>query len=333
MDREEFVRHMFEYSALAGDIEDNIVHMLEYIGTNLEADRTYIFEKNTSGTSDNTYEWCAEDAVPQIDNLQNIKHDGLLDLWYRDFDDNRGIFITDLEEYREVSLPMYELLKVQDIHSLIAWPIYVDGCCIGFLGVDNPLRKHMEDVVRIFETVGYIMSIMIRQRDHAEMLRKLSYEDQLTGVKNRRELETFIQNEYPKVFSIGVLSCDLNGLKRINDTIGHEAGDRYIIKAAKNLVKIFGNDYVYRLGGDEFIAIEINVTDEEFEYKVRKVIEVMSENETYVATGFVYRSNNKTELYTLIGEADKKMYEDKERFYSDAKNERRRNPVKPLEKL
>ena len=45
MDREEFVRHMFEYSALAGDIEDNIVHMLEYIGTNLGADRTYIFEK------------------------------------------------------------------------------------------------------------------------------------------------------------------------------------------------------------------------------------------------------------------------------------------------
>ena len=40
MDREEFVRHMFEYSALAADIEYNIVHMLAYIGTNLGADRT-----------------------------------------------------------------------------------------------------------------------------------------------------------------------------------------------------------------------------------------------------------------------------------------------------
>lgn len=177
---EEFVKQMLRYSASAGDIEDNIMHMLEYMGRKLEADRTYIFEKNTSGNSNNTYEWCSENAIPQKDNLQNVEHEGLLDLWYNEFSDNRGIFIKNLEDYRETSVSMYELLKPQDIHSLIAWPIFVDEHCIGFLGVDNPHRQHMEDVTRIFDMVGSIMSIIIRQRDNVRTLKRLSYEDQLT---------------------------------------------------------------------------------------------------------------------------------------------------------
>ena len=183
----------------------------------------------------------------------------MLDLWYKEFYNHRGVFIEDLEEYKKVSPSMYELLKPQDIHSLIAWPIFVDELCVGFLGIDNPVRKHMEDVVRIFEMVGYIMSIIIRQRDNVRILRRLSYEDQLTGVKNRREFDTFIKNEYPNVTSVGLLSCDLNGLKRTNDTMGHEAGDKFIIKVAENLAKIFGYNYVYRMGGDEFVAVDINI--------------------------------------------------------------------------
>ena len=327
MNREEFVKQMLKYSASAGDIETNIVHILDYMGRKLEADRTYIFEKNTEGNSDNTYEWCSENAIPQKDQLQNVGHEGLLDLWYDEFGNNRGIFIENLEEYKEISSPMYELLKPQDIHSLIAWPIFVDEICIGFLGIDNPLRKHMEDVVRIFEMVGYIMSIIIRQRDNVRILRRLSYEDQLTGVKNRRELDTFGTNEYARVYSVGILSCDLNGLKRINDTLGHEAGDKYIIKVANNLAKIFGHNYVYRMGGDEFIALAINLTAAEFELNVEKLLEIMEKEEIPVAAGYIFKADNTTEFYSLIDEADKKMYEDKGRYYSDTKNERRRTGI------
>ena len=248
----------------------------------------------------------------------------MLDLWYKEFYNHRGVFIEDLEEYKKVSPSMYELLKPQDIHSLIAWPIFVDELCVGFLGIDNPVRKHMEDVVRIFEMVGYIMSIIIRQRDNVRILRRLSYEDQLTGVKNRREFDTFIKNEYPNVTSVGVLSCDLNGLKRTNDTMGHEAGDKFIIKVAENLAKIFGYNYVYRMGGDEFVAVDINLTVKEFELKVKKVLELMKEDNAPVATGYVFKTDNKTDFYSLADEADKRMYKDKGRYYSDIRNERRR---------
>ena len=116
----------------------------------------------------------------------------MLDLWYKEFYNHRGVFIEDLEEYKKVSPSMYELLKPQDIHSLIAWPIFVDELCVGFLGIDNPVRKHMEDVVRIFEMVGYIMSIIIRQRDNVRILRRLSYEGR-TGVNSTSLLKMNIR--------------------------------------------------------------------------------------------------------------------------------------------
>lgn len=325
MDREEFLKQMLKYSASAESPEENIAHMLEYMGRKLEADRTYIFEKNKRGGSDNTYEWCAENAIPQKDNLQNVENKGMLDLWYKEFESDNGIFITDLDEYKKVSRPIYELLKPQDIHSLIAWPIYVDEHCVGFLGIDNPLRKHMEDAVRIFEMVGYIMSTIIKHRNSARILEHLSYEDQLTGVKNRRELDVFVKDEYPEISSIGILSCDLNGLKKINDTLGHKEGDRYIINVAINLAKVFGKNYVYRMGGDEFIALDINLTATEFELKVKKVLELMETGEIPVATGYVFKADNETEFYALMDGADKKMYEDKGKYYSNTQNERRRS--------
>ena len=54
-------------------------------------------KKNKKGNSDNTYEWCAENAIPQKENLQDVKNEGLLDLWYKAFNNNQGIFIEDLE--------------------------------------------------------------------------------------------------------------------------------------------------------------------------------------------------------------------------------------------
>ena len=149
----------------------------------------------------------------------------------------------------------------------------------------------------------------------------------MTGVKNRRELDKFIKNKYPKVSSVGVLSCDLNGLKDINDTLGHEAGDKYIIRAAENLVKIFGRKYVYRMGGDEFVALDINLSAAEFELKVKKVLELMDKDKAPVATGYVFSADNKTDFYSLMDEADKRMYEDKEKYYSNTKHERRRSTI------
>ncbi|MBP5332460.1 MAG: diguanylate cyclase, partial [Lachnospiraceae bacterium] len=82
--------------------------------------------------------------------------------------------------------------------------------------------------------------------------------DQLTGLNNRRayenDIEEFSRKPIPEEFTY--LSLDLNGLKHVNDDLGHDAGDKLLIGAAECMIQAFGRyGKVYRIGGDEFAAI------------------------------------------------------------------------------
>ena len=95
------------------------------------------------------------------------------------------------------------------------------------------------------------------ERDHA---RTIAFRDTLTGVKSKHafieqesELDVKIQSGEPIEF--GFIVCDVNGLKRINDTFGHKEGDKYICKACEMLCDYFKHSPVFRIGGDEFIVL------------------------------------------------------------------------------
>lgn len=92
--------------------------------------------------------------------------------------------------------------------------------------------------------------------------RAIAYSDPLTGVKNKRAFteqekefnERIADNDAePPEFSIVV--CDLNGLKHINDTYGHKAGDSYIRAACQMICEAFDHSPVFRIGGDEFVVV------------------------------------------------------------------------------
>ena len=111
--------------------------ILEYLGKALKGERTYIFEKNSSGGDDNTFEWVANGITPEKDNLQNLPQE-ICANWYRNFGEDRNIIIEDLEDIRESDPLQYDNLKRQSIHSLVVIPLYDDKKIIGFYGVDNP---------------------------------------------------------------------------------------------------------------------------------------------------------------------------------------------------
>ena len=90
-------------------------------------------------------------------------------------------------------------------------------------------------------------------------LSELAVTDTLTGIGNKtayfaktREMDAEIAAKRA-CFTVAVF--DLNGLKTINDNYGHECGDKAIVDAAKVLIAVFGRDRLYRIGGDEFIAV------------------------------------------------------------------------------
>lgn len=124
----------------------------------------------------------------------------------------------------------------------------------------NELEQRVRDRTIELQTVNAKLIAEINERQKAEAeVRQLSLTDELTGLRNRRgffllaeqELKLARRNQIPCYF----LFIDLDGLKQINDTFGHEMGDRVLISAAHVIKQTFrDSDIVARLGGDEFVV-------------------------------------------------------------------------------
>ena len=114
-------------------ITDGIQEMLGALGAYVHADRSYVFEITDNYITTNTYEWCAPGVIPQIDNLKGITFDEMPH-WIEIFLKGETILIDHLEDVR-ISMPQeYELLKMQNIRTLIAFPISLHGPSDRFCG-------------------------------------------------------------------------------------------------------------------------------------------------------------------------------------------------------
>ena len=89
-------------SALNYDTPDEQINeFIRFFGKHIGSDRIYIFEDcDKRHATDNTYEWCADGIIPEIDELQNVNMD-IIDWWYEAFSKGESIIITDVEEIRE----------------------------------------------------------------------------------------------------------------------------------------------------------------------------------------------------------------------------------------
>jgi diguanylate cyclase (GGDEF)-like protein len=118
--------------------------------------------------------------------------------------------------------------------------------------------------------------------------------------------------------SVGIVNMDLNGLKRINDTRGHESGDRYLQHAAGVMKDIFGEADVYRSGGDEFIAIVEDKTHEAFSQLLDNLHRMEVEDPEFnLAIGYYWSEDGISDVRTAFKAADNSMYSDKRRYYSE----------------
>lgn len=116
------------------------------LGEFLEADRSYIFTIDGSKMS-NTHEWCRQGVKSEKEILQNMPV-GLIDEWVKKFRAGHVVVIGNIDELlAEGRREEYDILKVQDVRSLVAVPLEVDGKFAGYMGVDNPRRSDSMDVI------------------------------------------------------------------------------------------------------------------------------------------------------------------------------------------
>lgn len=291
--------------------------MLEYLGNALKGERTYIFERNAKGNDDNTYEWVANGVMPAKDMLQDLPSEVCAN-WYRDFREDKSIMIYDLEDIRESDSLQYENLKRQDIHSLVVVPLYDDKKIIGFYGVDNPPKGALDYTETMLQIMAHFIIASIKRRELVKQLRNMSYNDRLTQFGNRFAMDEYVAGVCPDE-SIGVVYCDITGLKRVNDSQGHEAGDRLILNACDCLQQVFDKYGLFRIGGDELLVLCPGIAEDVLDKKVAELKQIMPQHEVVMAVGALWQDNCNVGIDRLLSEADRLMYADKAAYYSTSR--------------
>ena len=145
--------------------------------------------------------------------------------------------------------------------------------------------------------------------------------DDLTGIKNKNaycefemKLDQQIQSGEPVEFAIAI--CDVNGLKTVNDTQGHRAGDDYIRGASKLVCETFKHSPVFRVGGDEFVAILRGYDFENRESLEQNFVKIVKDNSEHdkvvVACGIsVFDRAHDKSVSAVFERADAMMYKNK----------------------
>lgn len=296
---------------ISGEDEDAAIsNLLRIISGYFDGDRSYIVQIDEKrNVCTNTYEYAMNGVTAEKDNLQEVPME-MLDIWMDSFRKNGLYYIPDIEE--EQGQPYYETLKMQDITRLLAVPLKSDGKIIGFLGVDNP-RLHYEDHT-LLSSIQYFLTDSLKAKDRKACLQYMSYRDMLTTLYNRNRYIQVLEGMQAKtVIKTGVAYIDINGLKRVNDLYGHEAGDRLIINTARSMLAILPEN-AYRVGGDEFVLICFDMDEKIFRSKVRDICDSITAKRISVSVGVVWEESS-AELETMLRRADDLMYEEKKKYY------------------
>ena len=147
-----------------------------------------------------------------------------------------------------------------------------------------------------------------------------SFTDALTGLPNRMAYQEYLEKleKRPEDCSVAVYSMDVNGLKSTNDKSGHLKGDILLRESAACILKSFGDETgknVFRIGGDEFAAICLRLTEEEAKQALVRFREEQKHYGISISAGYAWAPGMRGEkLQQLFEKADRLMYGDKAAF-------------------
>ena len=298
--------------ALSSDVDIDVAinNLLGVINEYFKGDRSYIFEISEDGkTLKNTYEYVNEGVSAQIENLQAVPID-VISVWMECFQKDEVYFMSNLEQ--ENGFEFYDMLQEQQVDRLLAVPLKKKKKIIGFLGVDNP-RTHYDDAT-LLSSIQYFIINSLERRERQQQLEDLSYRDMLTGLYNRNKYIMVVESYAgAKLHNVGVAYIDLNGLKKMNDVHGHEAGDALICKAASAITAVFPG-CAFRVGGDEFVVAEDEIAEEQFLKKIDQLHEEMENRQVSVSIGVLWKEEQ-NDIVGMLKRADNIMYDAKKKYH------------------
>jgi diguanylate cyclase (GGDEF)-like protein len=211
-----------------------------------------------------------------------------------------------------------EVQRDDHFYDLNVTPIY-----------DGPEPSHVLVFLYDITTRRAELAELQRAREALEInareLREASVTDELTGLLNRRGFMLLAEQQMRIAArndkTLVLVFVDLNGMKRINDALGHKMGDRALVDTASILRKVFRrSDVIARLGGDEFVVLATDCADDAEPSYTARLKDALADHNASPEAPFrlslsagtsVFDPSQPTSLETLISDADARMYEAK----------------------
>ncbi len=173
----------------------------------------------------------------------------------------------------------------------------------------------------------FIMNVKMRTLTQTKQIEFLSQTDLLTGAKNRNLYEVRLP-EYLRACTSNLVCvyADVNGLHEMNNEQGHAAGDAMLRETAAAMQRLFGLEHTYRVGGDEFVAFEVDGQPERLLSEVEQMKRDLAKKGYNVSFGTaLYEKGTRSEpsIYEIVRAAEDDMFADKRAFYRQLENDRR----------
>lgn len=216
-----------------------------------------------------------------------------------------SLFTKESNDYADIEKMEYQAPSINTQNEVESLAIAIDNM------TKTIIEKTKENIQAARREQEYESSLNLALRE--------ANIDALTGVKNKHayidmEAQLNQEIEFNPNLKFGIVICDINGLKVVNDSSGHNSGDEYIKSACKVICDVFKRSPVFRVGGDEFVVIVQGDDYDNIEELVAKVKDCNKRNkftdEIIIACGYAKYTNDKNVL-SVFNKADAEMYKNK----------------------
>lgn len=245
----------------------------------------------------------------------------VIDSWHDTIAGSTCAIIKDQQDWAELEKnnPLwYSSLKGANAKNIVLFPLKYRGETLGYIWAINFDDSQTLKIKEMLELTTYFLASELASYQLFNRLEMLSSKDVLTGVFNRNAMNNRIDGLVAGIHGmdtpVGIVFADLNGLKLVNDTEGHFAGDLLLKDAALTLQKHFPDYEIYRAGGDEFMVLAMEPDRSALAQKVARFKAATSAPEG-VCFAAGWSCGTAGAVRKALQNADTAMYADKEQFY------------------
>jgi diguanylate cyclase (GGDEF)-like protein len=302
------------------NFDQKIDQALEEIGQFFDIERIQIFKlSEDKKLISSINEWHGDNMSSIKDKLQKISLTKI-PWWFEQVKNEDFFTVCNVDNLPTEAENDKKFLKAINIKSAASKSIYINDELFGFYAFANMKDTGIcqSEKIKYINIFTEVLTRAIDKNLNERKIEKLSYYDSLTGLYNRRFFEEEMKRlNTTRNLPMSIIIADLNGLKIINDSYGHEKGDQILVQAAQILKSsLREEDILARYGGDEFAVLLPKTTKQAAERIEKRIKEKCKKTKNdlipiSIALGRATKEKPKQDIEEILKKADDTMYKNK----------------------